>query len=91
MIRFPLLLTLLAFAPVASATAQGEGSDLDRLSSTDEILGADRAPATQPETFDVAPPGPPPNAPPVPIDGGLTLLAIAGAGYAARRLRAKKA
>ena len=91
MIRFSLFLTLLAFAPVASATAQGEGSDLDRLSSTDGILGDASRAATQPETFDAAPPGPPPEAPPVPLDGGLMLLAIAGAGYAARRLRTKRA
>ena len=34
---------------------------------------------------------PSPGAPPaqVPIDGGLALLAIAGAGYAARRLRSE--
>lgn len=32
--------------------------------------------------------GPPP--PPVPIDGGLSLLALAGAGLAARRLRRRE-
>ena len=32
-----------------------------------------------------------PDAPPVPIDGGLSLLALAGAGYAAKRLRARRA
>ena len=32
-------------------------------------------------------PAPPPIPPPVPIDGGLTLLALAGGAYAVRRLR----
>jgi hypothetical protein len=35
------------------------------------------------------PPDLPPNPPPVPVDGGLALLALAGAGYAARRLRSE--
>lgn len=30
---------------------------------------------------------PPPGGEPVPVDGGLSLLALAGAGYAARKLR----
>lgn len=33
-----------------------------------------------------APPPPPPDPPPVPVDGGLSLLAAAGAGYALRKL-----
>jgi len=33
------------------------------------------------------PPDFPPNPAPVPVDGGLALLALAGAGYAARRMR----
>jgi len=36
------------------------------------------------------PPPPPPPPPPVPIDGGLSLLALAGAGYAAKRLRSRR-
>ncbi len=38
------------------------------------------------------PPTPGGGAPPaqVPVDGGLSLLALAGAGYAARRLRARQ-
>ena len=36
-------------------------------------------------------PNPPPPPPPVPIDGGLTLLAAAGAGYAVRKLRRARA
>ena len=35
-------------------------------------------------------PGPPDDPSRVPVDGGLTLLALAGAGYAARRLRSRK-
>jgi hypothetical protein len=31
--------------------------------------------------------GPPPPETPIPVDGGLSLLALAGAGYAARKLR----
>lgn len=34
---------------------------------------------------------PPPPPPPVPVDGGLALLALAGAGYAARQLRRRSA
>jgi hypothetical protein len=30
---------------------------------------------------------PPPGGEPIPVDGGLSLLALAGAGYAARKLR----
>ena len=36
-----------------------------------------------------APPPPPPIPPQVPIDGGLSLLALAGGAYAVRRLRKK--
>ncbi|MEM6785060.1 MAG: hypothetical protein AAF624_15175 [Bacteroidota bacterium] len=44
------------------------------------------APAPAPE----APMEATPNPPAVPIDGGLGLLALAGAGYAARRLRQQR-
>ncbi|HEX8386830.1 MAG TPA: hypothetical protein VF576_11640, partial [Rubricoccaceae bacterium] len=80
-------------------------SDLDRLSGTDGFF--DRAPqASDGPTFgndeldcdgngtNDTPgntPCPPPNAPPVPLDGGLSLLALAGAGYAARKLHARRA
>ncbi len=37
------------------------------------------------------PPPPPPPPPPVPVDGGLSLLALAGAGYADKRLRGRRA
>ena len=92
MIRFTLLLSLLVLAPAASAAGQGEGSDLDRLSSTDGILGgASRKAAPSTETQDALPPGTPAPAPSVPVDGGLVLLAVAGAGFAARRFRARRA
>ncbi|MEL6610627.1 MAG: hypothetical protein AAFQ53_00915 [Bacteroidota bacterium] len=49
------------------------------------------APSTSPPAFEETPaeavPTLPPNPPQVPIDGGLGLLALAGAGYAARKLR----
>lgn len=37
------------------------------------------------------PPCPPVDPNPVPLDGGLSLLALAGTGYAARKLRARRA
>lgn len=52
----------------------------------------------QPQTVEAPPPQAFPQAgdnccdpPPVPVDGGLSLLALAGAGYAARRLRKRRA
>lgn len=47
--------------------------------------------APAPESFEEAPLEATPNPPAVPIDGGLGLLALAGAGYAARRLRQQRA
>ena len=83
---------LLLAAPLVASASPGEGSDLDRLSGTDAVLSAP-SPSETPGTSDAAgvPPGPPPDAPPVPLDGGLSLLAIAGAGYAAKKLRARRA
>ncbi len=49
-------------------------------SSTSSALGS----AADPITNAPPPPGPPPR---VPVDGGLALLAAAGAGYAVRKLR----
>ncbi len=50
------------------------------------------APAGQASNFGPGgPPPPPPPPPPVPLDGGLTLLAVAGAGYATKKLRARRA
>ena len=37
------------------------------------------------------PPPPPPPPPPVPVDGGLSLLALAGGASAVRRLRSRRA
>ncbi|MEM6326560.1 MAG: hypothetical protein AAF791_05525 [Bacteroidota bacterium] len=42
------------------------------------------------ERMGPGPPPPPPPPPGVPIDGGLGLLALAGAGYAAHRLRRRR-
>ncbi|MEL6444727.1 MAG: hypothetical protein AAF089_11635 [Bacteroidota bacterium] len=44
-----------------------------------------------PEAFEETPNEATPNPPEVPIDGGLGLLALAGAGFAARRLRQQPA
>jgi len=49
------------------------------------IGGADSAPDPTPPMM--APPNAPGTPTQVPVDGGLGLLALAGAGYAARRLR----
>ena len=53
-----------------------EADDTDRYDFGDEV---------QPH----APP-PPPPADPVPVDGGLSLLVLAGAGYAAHKLRRRE-
>lgn len=49
--------------------------------------------AQPPSAYASSPPPALPPAPPavsVPVDGGLALLALAGAGYAARRLRQRR-
>ena len=46
---------------------------------------------TEQATNMMPPPNPPTPPPPVPLDGGLTLLAVAGAGYATKKLRARRA
>jgi hypothetical protein len=46
--------------------------------------GRDQLPSQSPGPITNAPP---PGGEPIPIDGGLSLLALAGAGYAARKLR----
>jgi len=51
--------------------------------------GPDQTPAAS-SSFGPGAPPPPPPPPPVPIDGGLSLLALAGAGYAAHRLRSRR-
>ena len=75
-------LALLLAAP--AALAAGPGSTPSWASPS--------APAAPTTANDLGPaPFPPPVPPPVPIDGGLSLLAIAGAGYAAKKLRARRA
>ena len=97
-----LAVALFVAAPLtASATSQGHpGTDLDRLSESgnigngaiildDEAQTGASGPVVQ--TENVMPPDLPPTTTPVPVDGGLSLLALAGAGYAAKRLRARRA
>lgn len=79
---------LLLAAPLAASAAPGGGSDLDRMSDTGSILGA--APGSDTPPAGIVP-DPPPNSDPVPLDGGLSLLALAGAGLAATRLRKRRA
>ena len=83
--RFLSVLALLALPLVASA-APSDGP-LDALSETP---GFERAapPAGVPDEVAAPAPGGAPTQ--VPLDGGLSLLALAGAGYAARRLRARR-
>ncbi len=79
-----LALFLLASVPLIAPAAQGD-SDLSRMSDTSGILGRSAAaddPSAAPSNLV---PDPPPDALPVPLDGGLSLLALAGAGYAVRR------
>ncbi|MEO1479077.1 MAG: hypothetical protein AAFV01_10915 [Bacteroidota bacterium] len=73
-----LVATILLALPTA-ATAQ----------SLPDWAAPSAAPA--PEAFGETPTDATPNPPEVPIDGGLGLLALAGAGYAARRLRQQHA
>lgn len=75
MLRLTLFAALLA-APAVSA--QGI-PDWAAPSKTD--------PYSTPFSGPDDPPPPPIRPPPVPVDGGLALLALAGAGLAARRLR----
>lgn len=85
-------LILLLLAPLAASAAPGD-SDLDWLSGTDGIVGPSVSPGSLSSDPDgrasrlAADPVVPADNPAVPIDGGLSLLALAGAGYAARRLR----
>ncbi|PEN05075.1 hypothetical protein CRI93_13735 [Longimonas halophila] len=53
-------------------------------SSNEFGTGSNGPVADGPQTNDEPPPPPPPR---VPVDGGLSLLVLAGAGYAANRLR----
>lgn len=80
---------LVLAAPLVASAAPG-GSDLDRLSETGTVLRSEVQPEA-PGPLDELVPPPPPDAAPVPLDGGLSLLAVAGAAYAAKRLRARRA
>ncbi len=81
-LRYLAALALLLAAP--SAFAAGPQSVPSWASPS-----APMAPAEQPAN--VMPPNPPTAPAPVPLDGGLTLLAVAGAGYATKKLRARRA
>jgi hypothetical protein len=72
-----LVVTLFAFG-VALATVSAQG--LPGWAAPSGSSGA-------PEAANAPPPPPPPEQ--VPIDGGLALLGLAGAGYAVKRLRAR--
>ena len=90
-----LLTAALVFAsPLVASAAPGD-SDLDRLSETSTYASPETDPLPIGGEDAVGPcgnaPCPPADAPPVPLDGGLSLLAIAGAAYAAKRLRARRA
>lgn len=62
------------------------------LPATAQSLPSWAAPSTPSGPPEMASAPPPPDAPPqVPIDGGLGLLALAGAGYAVKRLRDNRA
>ena len=94
-IRFLVALALSAVPLTAMAQ-----SDLDRLSAT-RGFSAPHTPGFEARVLPPAlppdeaaaplPGGEPTQVPGVPIDGGLSLLALAGAGYAAKRLRARRA
>lgn len=80
-VRFLVASAALLVAPAALAAGPG---------STPDWASPQAAPARSAGAEAVmAPPTPPPAPQPVPVDGGLTLLAIAGAGYAAKKLRAR--
>ena len=97
--RFLLLGAVLSLIllPGLAHASPGQGGDLDRLSGsstgsdvTDLPSWSTKPAAQAPETGaeNVAPPPNPGGAPTqVPVDGGLGLLALAGAGYAAKKLR----
>ena len=90
---YPAFLALVLLAAPASYAASGGpldgGSALDRMGSTDGVLGSSSKSKDATEFAGPGAPPPPPDAPAVPVDGGLTLLALAGAGYATRKLRTR--
>lgn len=84
MIRILALSFILAAPALAVETTPGGVPDWAAPST------AATAPATSSQLGPGGPPPPPPPPPPVPLDGGLTLLALAGAGYAGKKLRDRR-
>ena len=82
-LRLLATLSLLLVAPAALAAGPQSLPDWAAPSAASAVPAAPLS--------EFAPPTPPPPPPPVPIDGGLTLLALAGAGYATKKLRARRA
>ncbi len=82
MARFLLLAAFLA-APIA-AFAAGNAQGVPDWASPS-------VPEAPMEASNIQAPTPPVTPPIVPLDGGLSLLALAGAGYAAKRLRGRRA
>lgn len=87
--RSLLVLVLLGVTAVPAVASEGIGRT-DGIGSADGFFGRSQPSAPSGGESFAAPPNPPANAPPVPVDGGLALLAVAGAGYAAKRLRARR-
>ena len=91
MIHTRALLAALVLLAAPAAGAQGLPQSLPDWLQPQSAQGPDDPPGF-PGTPG-GPQGPPgfPSAPePVPIDGGLSLLALAGAGYAVHRLRGRR-
>jgi hypothetical protein len=83
-LRSLVTLSLLLVAPAASAAGPQSLPDWASPSATAAPAPtADMTPGTP------SPPQPPAEPPAVPLDGGLSLLALAGAGYATKKLRAR--
>ena len=81
-----MLFRLLALAFIVAAPAVMAQSVPDWAAPTPHA--ADAAVPVDPAVVAAAEAAqPPPPPPPVPVDGGLALLALAGAGLAARRMR----
>ena len=81
---FRLLAATAVLFVTPAALAAGPGSTPDWAT----------APSTQAPTVafgpGIPPPPPPPPPLPVPVDGGLVVLALAGVGYATKKLRARR-
>ena len=88
---FLALILLFAAAPAAAQEATDASGDLNlpQWAAPPPATSSD----TQADTDQAAPPtfpGDGGDPAPVPVDGGLSLLALAGAGYAAHRLRRRE-